>query len=98
MATEYGVSATRFAVKNPAEECMVCGLCVKVCQEVVGVSAITTIGRGVHKKIGTPYGKPSESCVACGSCVSVCPTGAMRTRLDSIRTLSQAKTGHSQEA
>ena len=98
LAAEYGVSATRFAVKNPAEECMVCGLCVKVCQEVVGVSAITTIGRGVHKKIGTPYGKPSEPCVACGSCVSVCPTGAMRTRLDSIRGLVQAKTGHSHQA
>ena len=98
LAAEYGVTATRFAVKNPAEECMVCGLCVKVCHEVVGVSAITTIGRGVHKKIGAPYGKPSEPCVACGSCVSVCPTGAMRTRLDGIRTLGQAKTGHSHQA
>ena len=85
LAAEYGVTETRFAVKNPEEECMICGLCVKVCQEVVGVSAITTIGRGVHKKIGAPYGKPSELCVACGSCVSVCPTGAMRSRLDSIR-------------
>jgi bidirectional [NiFe] hydrogenase diaphorase subunit len=98
LAAEYGVTATRFAVKNPAEECIVCGLCVKVCHEVVGVSAITTIGRGVHKKIGAPYGKPSEPCVACGSCVSVCPTGAMRTRLDSIRTLGQTKTGHSHQA
>jgi len=98
LATEYGVKATRFTIKNPEEECILCGLCVRVCREVVGVSAITTIGRGVHKKIGTPYGKPSESCVACGSCVSVCPTGAMRTRLDSIRGLGQAKTGHSHQA
>ena len=98
LAAEYGVLTTRFTIKNPEEQCMVCGLCTRVCREVVGVSAITTMGRGVHKKIGAPYGKLSEACVACGSCVSVCPTGAMRTRLDSIRTLGQAKTDHSHPA
>jgi bidirectional [NiFe] hydrogenase diaphorase subunit len=85
LAAEYGVAATRFGVKNPEEECLLCGLCVKVCREVVGVSAITTVGRGVHKFIGSPYGKPSEACVACGSCVTICPTGAMRARLDRVR-------------
>ncbi|MBI5583585.1 MAG: (2Fe-2S)-binding protein [Deltaproteobacteria bacterium] len=85
LAAEYGVTATRFGLKNKEEECLLCGLCVKVCREVVGVSAITTIGRGVHKTIGAPYGKPAEACVACGSCVTVCPTGAMRTRLDRVR-------------
>ncbi len=64
---------------------MLCGLCVRVCREVVKVSAITTVGRGVHKYIGTPFGKPSEACVACGSCVTVCPTGAMQARLDAVR-------------
>jgi bidirectional [NiFe] hydrogenase diaphorase subunit len=85
LAAQYGVKSTRFAVKNPKEQCMLCGLCVRVCREVVGVSAITTVGRGVHKYIGTPFGTPSETCVACGSCVTVCPTGAMKTRLDSVR-------------
>jgi len=85
LAAEYAVTATRFGVKNPEEECLLCGLCVKVCREVVGVSAITTVGRGVHKFIGSPYGKPSEACVACGSCVTICPTGAMRARLDRVR-------------
>ena len=85
LAAEYGVGATRFGVKNPEEECLLCGLCVKVCREIVGVSAITTVGRGVHKFIGSPYGKPSEACVACGSCVTICPTGAMRARLDRVR-------------
>jgi bidirectional [NiFe] hydrogenase diaphorase subunit len=85
LAAEYGVTSTRFNVQNPEEECLLCGLCVKVCREVVGVSAITTIGRGVHKTIGAPYAKPSEACIACGSCVTVCPTGAMQTRLDRVR-------------
>jgi NADH dehydrogenase/NADH:ubiquinone oxidoreductase subunit G len=85
LASEYGVKTTRFEIKNPEEQCMLCGLCLRVCREVVGVSAITTIGRGVHKVIGTPFGKPSDVCVACGSCVTVCPTGAMKARLDSVR-------------
>ncbi|MBI4763318.1 MAG: (2Fe-2S)-binding protein [Deltaproteobacteria bacterium] len=85
LAAEYGVTTSRFSIENPQEQCMVCGLCVRVCREVVGVSAITTVGRGVHKVIGTPFGKPSEACVACGSCVTVCPTGAMQTRLNAVR-------------
>ncbi len=85
LAAQYGVTATRFPIKNPEEQCMLCGLCVRVCREVVKVSAITTVGRGVHKYIGTPFGKPSEACVACGSCVTVCPTGAMQARLDAVR-------------
>ena len=90
LAAEYGVTTSRFSIKNPKEQCMVCGLCVRVCKEVVGVSAITTVGRGVHKVIGTPFGKPSEACVACGSCVTVCPTGAMQTRLNSVRSSVEA--------
>ncbi len=85
LAAEYGVTGTRFRIDNPEEQCLLCGLCVRVCREVVGVSALTTIGRGVHKKVGSPFEKPSEVCVACGSCVTVCPTGAMRARLDSVR-------------
>lgn len=85
LAAEYEVTSTRFVSKNPDEQCMLCGLCVRVCREVVGVSAISTVGRGVHKSIDTPFGKPSEDCVACGSCVTVCPTGAMQSRLDAVR-------------
>lgn len=85
LAAQYGVNATRFAAHDPEEQCILCGLCVRVCKDVVGVSAISTVGRGVHKKIGSPYMEPSEACVACGSCVTVCPTGAMRARLDAVR-------------
>jgi bidirectional [NiFe] hydrogenase diaphorase subunit len=85
LAAEYGVKTSRFKINNPNEQCMLCGLCMRVCKEVVGVSAITTVGRGVHKFIGTPFGKPSEACVACGSCVTICPTGAMQARLDAVR-------------
>lgn len=85
LAVSYGVKSTRFESHHPEEECILCGLCVRTCKEVVGVNAISTVGRGVHKKIGAPYMEPSEACVACGSCVTVCPTGAMRARLDAVR-------------
>ena len=85
LAASYGVKETRFSVHDPEGDCILCGLCVRVCSEVVGANAVSTVGRGVHKKIGAPYLKPTEDCVACGSCVTVCPTGAMRRRLDAVR-------------
>ncbi len=85
LAAQYGVTSTRFAIHDPDQDCILCGLCVRVCAEVVGANAISTVGRGVHKQIGAPYLEPSSDCVACGSCVTVCPTGAMRRRLDAVR-------------
>ncbi len=85
LAARYGVTRTRFPVKDPEEMCMLCGLCQRVCEEVVGLSAISTVDRGVHKRVGAPFLRPSDVCVACGCCVNICPTGAMRALFDSIR-------------
>lgn len=85
LAAKYGVASTRFSIKDPDEECMVCGLCTRACEEIVGLSAISIVDRGVHKKIGTPFSLPTEVCVACGCCVTICPTGAMRSRIDAVR-------------
>jgi NADH dehydrogenase/NADH:ubiquinone oxidoreductase subunit G len=85
MAAKYGVRSTRFPVHDPEQTCMVCGLCSRVCKEVVGLSAISTVDRGVHKKVSAPFLRPTDICVACGCCVSVCPTGAMQALFDSVR-------------
>ena len=85
LAEKYGVTSTRFSIGNPDEKCMVCGLCTRVCEEVVGLSAISVMDRGVYKKIGSPFSLPSNACVACGCCVTICPTGAMRSRIDAVR-------------
>lgn len=94
LAAEYGVASTRFPAHDPDEQCILCGLCVRVCAQVVGAEAISTVGRGVHKQIGAPYLTPSEACVACGSCLSVCPTGAMRTRFDAVRGVPKVIMAH----
>ena len=91
LAGKYGVMSPRFSVTNPDEDCMVCGLCARACEEIVGLSAISIMDRGVHKKIGAPFSKPTEVCVACGCCVTICPTGAMRRLIESVRETPAVK-------
>ncbi len=94
LAAEYGVTSTRFAITDPEEECLRCGRCVAVCNEVVGVQALTFGSRGVKKKLETPYRIPNNACIGCGCCVSVCPTGALQARLDTVRGDLSRRTGH----
>ena len=57
--------------------CILCAMCVRACQEVVGVSAISLVNRGVDRQMATPFYDFSEVCIACGSCAYVCPTKAI---------------------
>lgn len=69
------------------EDCILCGLCAKACEEL-GSNAIATVGRGTGKKVSTPYDEPSAVCVGCGSCAEVCPTGAVKIEeKDGIRSI-----------
>jgi bidirectional [NiFe] hydrogenase diaphorase subunit len=81
LKVEYGISVIPRLESDKAyteeEECVLCGLCVKAC-EAVGTSAISTINRGITKKVSTPYEEPSSICIGCGACSSVCPTGAIK--------------------
>ena len=65
-------------VRDP-DKCILCGRCVRVCEEVMGISAIDFINRGSQTVIGTAFdgGLNTSSCVNCGQCIMVCPTGAL---------------------
>jgi iron-only hydrogenase group A len=66
-------------VRDPSK-CILCGRCVRVCEETQGVSAIDFIGRGSKTRIGTAFdeGLNISSCINCGQCIMVCPTAALR--------------------
>ncbi|MFH1231517.1 MAG: 2Fe-2S iron-sulfur cluster-binding protein [Planctomycetota bacterium] len=76
MAKDYKIGKPRFRLK--AEKCILCGLCVRVCSEILGVNAIGFASRGTSKKIEVPFRETPEDCLGCGACTYVCPTGAIQ--------------------
>jgi predicted molibdopterin-dependent oxidoreductase YjgC len=63
-------------IERDMEKCILCGKCVRVCDEVEGVGAIDIAYRGFTAKVCPPFEKDLE-CEFCGQCVAVCPTGAL---------------------
>jgi heterodisulfide reductase subunit A len=73
IAAELGVRDTRIRKKH--DDCIYCGLCVRMCQERMGRAAIGFSGRGPRKKLEPPFGKHNPICWTCGACNFICPTG-----------------------
>jgi predicted molibdopterin-dependent oxidoreductase YjgC len=81
LAKEMGVENTRFPkVTESQRDCILCGLCVQVCADVIGVAAISFADRGVRRAVATPFREVSEDCVGCGVCAKICPVGAITLR------------------
>jgi len=80
LAAGLGVTETRFEPHSEPDECLLCGLCTRVCSQLIGQAAISFVRRGVRRKVMPPFDETSELCMACGACVSVCPTGKLKFR------------------
>jgi len=75
LARQYGVTDPRFAKED--SDCILCGQCIRVCKERMGVAAIGIFNRGSNRVVSTPFEEFSDVCRKCGACISVCPTGCL---------------------
>ncbi len=76
LASKWGVRQQRF--KQEHEDCIMCGRCVRMCEEQMMAKAIGFRGRGENRTIGTPFDIKSEECRLCGGCMYVCPACQLR--------------------
>jgi len=76
LAAKLGLERVRF--KPKWEDCIYCGLCVRMCEEQMMAKAIGFANRGDKLKITTPFDKMSDECRRCGGCIYVCPACTIR--------------------
>ena len=71
LADELGIKETRFPKRD--EDCLLCGLCIRMCQERMDRSVIGFAKRGISREVVPPFEERSQICLGCGSCEFVCP-------------------------
>ncbi len=76
LASKFGMTEVRFEPRH--EECILCGLCVRMCAEQMDARAIGFQQRGYKRKISTPFDMRSDECRLCGACMYVCPACQLR--------------------
>ncbi|MGI6175432.1 MAG: [FeFe] hydrogenase, group A [Christensenellales bacterium] len=105
LAERFNITGVRFPNTAPVPEvddssicivrdhskCILCGDCVRMCDEVQNVGAIDFAHRGSNMRISTAFDIPlaESNCVGCGQCAVVCPTGAIVVQDDSEKVLAQ---------
>ncbi|HQJ40347.1 MAG: [FeFe] hydrogenase, group A [Spirochaetes bacterium] len=81
--TKKPIDDSSLSIVREPEKCILCGRCLRACQDIQTVFAIEAMGRGFNTEITTPSGSMAESvCINCGQCISVCPTGALHEKLE----------------
>lgn len=80
---EYHLMDDNPVIDRDPNKCILCGRCVRICEEVVGAGVYGFVNRGFDSIVGTPYDHQLEEspCLFCGQCISTCPVGALTSKL-----------------
>ncbi len=74
----YTIDKSHPYIHRDQNKCILCGKCVIICQEVIGVAAFGFVDRGFNTTVRPAIDQPlAQVCISCGACVSACPTGAL---------------------
>ena len=76
LASAHEVRQQRFRQEH--EDCILCGLCARMCKEQMMANAIGFRGRGEKRTLGAPFDIKNEVCRLCGGCIYVCPVCMLR--------------------
>jgi NADH-quinone oxidoreductase subunit G len=81
-AAEPKIDDSSLCITRDQNKCILCGDCVRMCNEVQDVGAIDFAHRGAAMTVSAVFGRPigESSCVGCGQCAAVCPTGAITVK------------------
>ncbi|MCK5653805.1 MAG: (2Fe-2S)-binding protein [Dehalococcoidia bacterium] len=82
LAQQYGVAKPRFEAKKT--NCILCGLCVRYCNEIKQANAIGFVGRGTERRVVFFPEIASTVCASCRECFSLCPTGKLPSETDGV--------------
>jgi heterodisulfide reductase subunit A2 len=88
LAEKLGIEKSRFTSleKDESENaCILCGMCVNMCNDVVKAGVLGFAHTGIERKVVRPFDEKSDKCIVCGSCAHVCPTGHIKLVLEDYR-------------
>jgi heterodisulfide reductase subunit A len=78
LAAELGIKESRFPIRDGENKCILCGMCVRACEEIAGAYAISFVSRGIDRLVTVPFERRADDCILCGACAYFCPTGHIR--------------------
>ena len=79
---DHAIDISSASMERDPAKCILCGRCVRICNEVQKIGAIDFTNRGFKSNVTTPFNKGLNisDCILCGQCILVCPTAALREK------------------